>query len=252
MSHRQKVWTSARSLQDQLPWGDFRPLDVLDKRDLCLPLPASPLLRVRGHLLPETNATIEGVGMWHRSCTSLKTLSYSSSDFFVIIICSDRYCIEIGERGMGPWEKYYNIVHIGRFCRGICGLFERASIECGKWDLFGEVKKGWVWKREKFQRERNGFPLHVCTTLPACYLLMASRHRSWRGYLPRFVSSTSGSDAAASQWLISLLMIGNLFKRQKYFLGQKFGKAQKYATRGQQIYECQLFVSDSTMPSGMF
>ena len=125
---------------------------------------------------------------------------------------------------MGPWKKYYNIVHIGRFCRGIYGLFERASIECGKWDLFGEVKKGWVWKREKFQRERNGFPLHVCTTLPACYLLMASRHRSWRGYLPRFVSSTSGSDAAAIQWLISLLMIGNLFKRQKYFLGKNLAR----------------------------
>ena len=221
MSHRQKVWTSARSLQDQLPWGDFRPLDVLDKRDLCLPLPASPLLRERGHLLPETNAAIERVGMWHRSCTSLKTLSYSSFDFFVIIICSDR--VEIGERVMGPWERYYNVVHIGRFCRGICGLFERASIECGKWDLFGEVKKGWVWKREKFQRERNGFPLHVCTTLPACYLLMASRHRTWLGYLARFVSSTS-SDASATEWLIGVSLIDKIF-----FATRNISPSQKYS-----------------------
>ena len=147
MSHRQKVWTSARSLQDQLPWGDVRPLDVLDKRDLCLPLPASPLLRVRGHLLPETNATIEGLGMWLRSCTSLKTLSYSSSDFFVIIICSDRV----------------EVLHWNRWTRN--GTLRKILQHCPHWTLLSGymrliwARQYWVWKVRLVWRSEKGVGL---------------------------------------------------------------------------------------------
>ena len=57
----------------------------------------------------------------------------------------------------------------------------------------GGLKKGEISKGEKWLSPCM-YVLHCWL----CYLLMASRHRTWLGYLARFVSSTS-SDASATE-----------------------------------------------------
>ena len=46
--------------------------------------------------------------------------------------------------------EIYVMVSIGCFCLNMRHLFESASIECGKWDLFGLE-----WKRGRFEKGRN-------------------------------------------------------------------------------------------------
>ena len=73
----------------------------------------------------------------------------------------------------------------------------------------GGLKKGEISKGEKWLSPCM-YVLHCCHS----YLLMASRHRTWAGYLARFVSSTS-SDASATLWLIGPV-IDNIFLDGKH------------------------------------
>ena len=80
------------------------------------------------------------------------------------------------------------------------------------------LKKGEISKGEKWLSPCM-YVLHCWL----CYLLMASRHRTWLGYLARFVSSTS-SDASATEWLIGVSLIDKIF-----FATRNISPSQKYS-----------------------
>ena len=166
--------------------------------------------------------------------------SKSSADFYIQLIqlleCMDTRSGWKQWILQDPWDpgwfgvrlslRYmYVMADIGCFCLNLCRLFESApvlSVESetclGSSEKEGGLKKGEISKGEKWLSPCM-YVLHCWL----CYLLMASRHRTWLGYLARFVSSTS-SDASATQWLIGVSLIDKIF-----FATRNISPSQKYS-----------------------
>ena len=100
-------------------------------------------------------------------------------------------------------------------------IWSRASIEFGKWDLFGVE-----WKRGRFEKGRNFkgremafLLLHVLLLHCCCchsYLLMASRHRRtaladiWRVLCPRRPVMLLPTSDWSDWWLTIFFLTGNI------------------------------------------